>query len=178
VEFHPIELLKQIVGEFDVGLVDLVDQQDGEHGRGKGFPQLAAADVIGDVVDAGIAELAVAKPRNRIIFVQPLLRFGGRFDVPLDQRRAHGLGNLMREDRLARTRLALHQQRTAQRHCRVHRHLQVGRGDIVLGAFETHLPALRWDAGGIGEGCGGRKPPAGQARTLCRASSKSHRARC
>ena len=26
-ELHPIELLEEVVGEFDVGLVDLVDQQ-------------------------------------------------------------------------------------------------------------------------------------------------------
>ena len=30
VELHPIELLEEVVREFDVGLVDLVDQQDGQ----------------------------------------------------------------------------------------------------------------------------------------------------
>ena len=28
-ELHPIEFLQEVVREFDVGLVDLVDQQDG-----------------------------------------------------------------------------------------------------------------------------------------------------
>jgi hypothetical protein len=40
VEFHAVEFLQQVVGELDVGLVDLVDQQHGAWG-GEGLPQLA-----------------------------------------------------------------------------------------------------------------------------------------
>src|SRR3546814_3817487 len=66
-EGHAIEFLEQIVREFDVGLVDLVDQQHGELGRGEGLPQFALADVIADVVDALFAELAVAQACDRVI---------------------------------------------------------------------------------------------------------------
>jgi hypothetical protein len=43
VELHPIELLQEVVREFDVGLVDLVDQQDGADGGGERLPELALA---------------------------------------------------------------------------------------------------------------------------------------
>jgi len=49
VELHTVELLQQIVGEFDIGLVDLVDQQHGPHGRDERLPQLALLDVVADV---------------------------------------------------------------------------------------------------------------------------------
>jgi hypothetical protein len=39
VELHPIEFLQQVVRELDVGLVDLVDQQDRAHGRGRRPPR-------------------------------------------------------------------------------------------------------------------------------------------
>ena len=71
-ELHPIELLQEVVGEFDVGLVDLVDQQHRQLGRGERLPQLAALDVVADVVDALVAELAVAQAGDRVIFVEAL----------------------------------------------------------------------------------------------------------
>src|SRR3546814_3949831 len=108
-----------------------------------GFPQLAAPDVIGDVVNALVAQLAVAKAGDGVIFVKALLRLGGGLDVPFDQRRADGGRDLMRKHRLAGARLALHQQRAAERDRRVHRDLQVLGGDI--GRSEEHtseLPSL------------------------------------
>ena len=109
----------------------------GSCGRGERLPQFAAADVVGDVVDALVAELAVAQPGDRVIFVQALLRLGGRLDVPLDQRRAGRLGDLVGEDGLAGAGLALDQQRAAQRDRGVDRDLQVVGRDVALGAFET-----------------------------------------
>ena len=60
-------------------------------------PQLAGLDVVGDVVDPLVAELAVAQARHRVVFVEALLRLGGRLDVPGDQRHAEGLGDLVRQ---------------------------------------------------------------------------------
>jgi hypothetical protein len=54
---------KQVVGKLDVGLVDLVDQQHRTLFGREGLPQLAPCDVVGDVVDALVAELAVAQAR-------------------------------------------------------------------------------------------------------------------
>ena len=45
IEAHSIEFLQQIVGEFDIGLIDLVDQKDGQLFAGERFPQFALLDV-------------------------------------------------------------------------------------------------------------------------------------
>ena len=70
-ELHAIEFLQQIVGKLDIGLVDLVDQQHRPLVRDEGVPQLAALDVVADVRDALVAELAVAQPRHRVVFRAP-----------------------------------------------------------------------------------------------------------
>ncbi len=137
VEAHPVEFLKQIVREFDIGLVDFVDQQNGQFGRGEGFPQLALLDVIADVVDAFFAQLAIAQARHRVIFIKALLRLGAGLDIPFDQRSIQRLGNLMRQHGFAGSRLALNQQRAAQSHRCVDRHFQIIGGDVIAGAFKT-----------------------------------------
>src|SRR3546814_6334315 len=71
-----------------------------------------------------------------------MLRLGGGLDVPFDQRRADGGRDLMRKHRLAGARLALHQQRAAERDRRVHRDLQVLGGDIGAGTFKLHRAAF------------------------------------
>ena len=107
-------------------------------GRGERLPQFAAADIVGNVVDALVAELAVAQAGDRVIFVQALLRLGGRFDVPLDQRRIDRLGDFIGQHGLAGAGLALDEQRAAQRHRGVDRDLQIVGRDIALGTFEAH----------------------------------------
>ena len=72
-------------------------------------------DVVADVLHALVAELAVAQARHRVVFVEALLRLGGRLDVPGDQRRAERLGDLVGQHRLAGAGLALDQQRALQR---------------------------------------------------------------
>jgi hypothetical protein len=85
-ELHPVEFEQQVVRELDVRLVDLVDQQHHRLRRLEGLPQLAADDVVADVVDPLVAELPVAQARHRVVLVEALLRLGGGLDVPLDQR--------------------------------------------------------------------------------------------
>ena len=137
-EFHAIEFEQQIVREFDVGLVDLVDQQHRALVVGEGFPQFAALDVVGDVGDPGVAELAVAQPRHRVVFVEALLRLGGRLDVPGQQRRAERLGDFLGQHGLAGAGLALDQQRALEHDRGVDGDLEVVGGDIVLGAGKFH----------------------------------------
>jgi hypothetical protein len=86
VKLHPVELLQQVVRELDIGLVDLVDQQHHLAVGRERLPQLAAPDVVGDVVDPFVAQLAVAQPADRVVFIEPLRRPGGRLDVPFDDR--------------------------------------------------------------------------------------------
>ncbi len=136
-EFHAIELEQEIVREFDIGLVDLVDQQHRRGIGGEGLPELAAQDVVADIRDLGIAELAVAQPRHRVVFVEALLRLGRRFDVPGDDVLAERLGDLMREDRLARAGLAFDQQRPLERDRGVDGDAQIFGRDVGVGAFET-----------------------------------------
>ena len=145
VELHTVEFLQQVVREFDVGLVDLVDQQDRRFFGRERLPQLAALDVVGDVVNPLVAELRIPQPRDRIIFVEPLGRFGCRFDVPLDQRRPHRLRDLGRKDGLAGSGFAFDEERAAQCGGGVYRNLQIFRSDVVFGAVEAHslFPFLR-----------------------------------
>ena len=138
VELHLIEFEQKIVGEFDVRLVDLVDQQHGANGRNEGLPQLAAADVIGDLGHARVAELQIAQARDGVIFVKALLGARGRFDVPGDERGADRGGDLLSQQRLAGAGLALDEQRTLERDRGVDRGLQFVARHIGSGAFKTH----------------------------------------
>ena len=102
------------------------------------LPQHAALDVVRDVADVRVAELRVAQPRHRVVFVEALLRLGRRLDVPLQQRPAERARDFLREHRLAGAGLALDEQRPLERDRRVDREHQVGRGDVGVGAFEAH----------------------------------------
>jgi hypothetical protein len=89
-------------------------------------------------VHALVAELAVAQPADGVVFVEPLLRAGGRLHVPLDQRQAERLGDLAGQFGLAGAGLALDQQRPLQRDRGIDRdgqvvgrHIGVGAGDRV-----------------------------------------------
>src|SRR5690606_38637282 len=137
VELHAVEFLQQVVGEFDVGLVDFVDQQDGAGGGGEGLPQLALFQIVAHVVDPRVAQLAVAQAADGIVFIEAVVGLGRRLDVPGYQRRIQRAGQFIGQDRLARAGLALDQQRPFKRYGGVDRDLQVFGGDVVGRAFET-----------------------------------------
>ena len=98
-ELHAIEFLKKIVRELDVGLIDLVDQKNRPFVRDEGLPKFAALDLVPNILDARITQLAVAQPGHRIVFVETLQRLGCRLDVPLDQGGGEGLGDFERPGR-------------------------------------------------------------------------------
>ncbi|MCY1228331.1 hypothetical protein D9M72_406400 [compost metagenome] len=139
IELHAVEFAQQVVGEFDVGLVDLVDQQHDLLVGVKGLPQHALDDVVADVVDAVVAQLRVAQARHRVILVQALLRLGGRLDMPLLQRHAQRGGDFLGQHGLAGAGLALDQQRALQRARGIDGQLEVVGGDILIAALETGL---------------------------------------
>ena len=142
-ELHAIEFLQQVVGKLDIGLVDLVDQQHRPRVRDEGIPELAALDVVANVLDALVAELAVAQTGDRVILVEALQRLGGGFDVPLEQRCGEALGDFEREHGLAGAGLALDQQGALERDGGVDGDLEVVGHDVGAGSFETHgLPLL------------------------------------
>ena len=150
VELHLVEFLQQVVGELDVGLVDLVDQQDHAFVGLEGLPQLALLDVVANVVDLVGIELRITQAADCIVFVQALVRLGGGFDVPGDQFGAEGLSQLLGEHGLAGTRLTLDQQWALQGDGGVDRELEVGGGDVGLGAFELHRKILATVTRGAG----------------------------
>jgi hypothetical protein len=131
VELHAVEFAQQVVREFDVGLVDFVDQQHGLLVRLERLPQHAFDDVIADVLHALVAELRIAQARHRVVLVQALLGLGGRLDVPLQQWHAERGGDFFGEHGFAGTGFALDQQRALQRHRGVDRELEVVGGDVL-----------------------------------------------
>ena len=148
-ELHAVEFEQQIVGELDVGLVDLVDEQHRLPFRFEGFPQLAADDVVGDVVHLRVAELRVAQSRHGVVLVESLLRARGRLDVPGEQRPIQRPRHLLGETGLAGAGLALDEQRPFEGDGGVDRHHEVVGRDIGVGAGESllrHAASL---------GCGG-----------------------
>ncbi len=88
-----------------------------------------------DLVDA---QLRVAQTAHRIVFVQALMGLGRGLDMPGDQFRAEGLGQLLGEHGLAGAGLALDQQWTLQRDGRVDRQLQIVSGNVGRRTFELH----------------------------------------
>jgi hypothetical protein len=83
----------------------------GRTGEVEGLPELALLDVVLDVLDPLVAELAVAQAGDGVVFVEALVGLGRRLDVPGDQRRVqHGLGHLVGQHGLAGAGLALDQQ--------------------------------------------------------------------
>jgi hypothetical protein len=137
IELHAVELAQQVVRELDVGLVDLVDEQHRLHLGREGLPELAADDVVADVGDAGLAELRIAQARDRVVLVEAVLRLAGRLHMPLEDGPVERARDLERELGLAGAGFALDEQRATERDGGVDRHLEVGRGDVAVGAAET-----------------------------------------
>ena len=138
VKLHAVNFAQQIVGELDVGLVDLVNQQGHRRIGGKGLPQHAFDNVVVNVFDLLVTQLRVAQAAHRVILVQALLCFCGGFDVPLQQRHFQRLSHLLSQHGFAGAGLAFHQQRAFEGDRRVHRQHQVLRGDVVFSTLEFH----------------------------------------
>ena len=147
--------MQQIVGELDVGLVDLVDQQDRAALVLKGFPELSLLDVVLDVLDPLIAELAVPQAGDGVIFVEAHRGLGGRLDVPGDQLRAERLGDFLGKHGLAGAGLTLDQERALQGDGGVDRHLEVFGGDVIVSPGKTlaHLGSPRGRSRPLSNSC-------------------------
>ncbi len=84
-----------------------------------------------------VAELAVAQAGYGVVLVKPLLRLGGRLDMPFNQRIPERLRDLVRQHGLAGAGLALDEQRPLQRDGGIDRDFEVAGRDITLGALEA-----------------------------------------
>ncbi len=137
-EFHAIQFQQQIIGEFDIGLVHLVNQQDRRGVGCKSLPQFSLNDVIADIVDPFVAQLAVAQAADRIIFIQALLCLGGGFHMPFDKGTVQGGCDFSRQLGFTRARLPLDQQGALQRDRCIHGNGKIFGGDIAGRAGKTH----------------------------------------
>ena len=136
VELHSIQLPQQVVGEFQIRLVDLVDQQHHLLLGRKSLAQLAQLDIFFDVVHALTAELAVVEPLHHVIDVQAVLSLGGGLHVPDDELFAQRLRHGLCQHGLAGARLALDEQGLLQGHGDVDGLHQILRGHIMRAAAE------------------------------------------
>ena len=133
VELHLVQLPQQVVGELQIRLVDLIDQQHHLLIGGEGLPQLAQLDIVADIVHAVGAELAVVEPLDHVVDIQSVLGLGGGLDVPDDELLAQGIRHRLSQHGLASPRLALDEQRLLQCYSDVHRHHQLFGCHIVSG---------------------------------------------
>ncbi|MPM34158.1 hypothetical protein SDC9_80740 [bioreactor metagenome] len=73
IELHAVEFAQQVIGEFNIGLVDFINQQCHWLVGGKCLPEHTLDDVIADILDALaaflVAQLAVTQTTYRVIFV-------------------------------------------------------------------------------------------------------------
>ena len=102
------------------------------------MPEYAFDDVVVDILDPLIAQLAVAQSGNCIVFIQTLLRFGGGFDVPLQQRHVQRRSDFLGQHGFARSGLAFDEKRALEGDGGVNGQHQIGRCNVALGALEFH----------------------------------------
>ena len=146
IKLHAVEFAQQVVGKFNVGFVDLVNEQRHGFGSGEGLPEHAFDDVVLDVLHPlaaiEVGHLAVAQTTHRVIFIQALLRLGGGLHVPLQQRHAQRLRHFFGQHGFAGARFALDQQGPLQGDGGVHRQHQVLRGNVVFRSCKFHGTSL------------------------------------
>ena len=121
VEFHPVQLPQQVIGKFQVGFVDLIDEQNHLFLVGKRIAQLAQLDILLNVVHALAAKLAVVEALDHIVDVEAVLGLGGGFNVPNNEPFTKGPGNRLSQHGFAGARLPLDQQGFLQHHGNVGR---------------------------------------------------------
>ena len=138
IELHPVQLAQQVVGKFDIRLVDFIDQEHRALRALERLPHRAFLDVVGDVMYPRVAQLGIAQPRDGIVFIQPLLGLAGGFHVPLEQRPAERAGHFLGQQGLAGAGFTLDQQGTLQRDRRIHGQSQFAWSDVRISAFKTH----------------------------------------
>ena len=176
-EPHPVQLVQEVVGELQIGLVDLVDEEHDPVARGERLPERPVLDVPPDVLDVAVAESRVVQALDGVVDVQPVLRPRGGLHGPVDQAEAQG-----RRDGLGELR------RPLQRQGAVDRRLERRGGEVLVRAtepakFHRHiltafppawLPSCRGDAVQIAP-CPRKRAPRG-CRPRSPSSSETRRA--
>ena len=139
VKFHFIQLPQQVVGEFQVGLVDLVDQKNHLLLGAESLAQLAQLYILLYILHIAAAKLAVVQALHNIVKIRAVLCFGGAFDAPDDQLLAQCGGNAFGQLGFAGAGLALDQKGLLQGHADIYGAHQVGACYIILTAFKSKI---------------------------------------
>jgi hypothetical protein len=140
-EAHGVELVQEVVGELEVGLVNFVDQNDQALVALKCPAERSKRDVTPDVADLAIAEAAIMQAPHGIVLIEPVHCFCRGFDMPALQWSVEEAGDVPGEQGLACPWLTLHKQRPPERDRDVHRPRQLRRNDVFGGPCEAlHRP--------------------------------------
>ena len=70
---HAIELVEEVIGELDIGLVDLVDEQDHAFFTSKRFAHGTHLDVVANVFDIAVSETCIIQPLHSVVDVEAVL---------------------------------------------------------------------------------------------------------
>ena len=114
VKFHSVQLPQQVIGKFQICLINLIDQQDRLVLAGERLAQFSKLHVLLHLVHARKTQLAVIQPLDHVIDVESFLSLCGGLDVPNQQPLLQRLRYSLCQDRLSGTRLSLDQKRLLQ----------------------------------------------------------------
>ena len=135
IEFHLVHFPEQIVGKFQVSLVDLIDQKHDLVFGQKGLTDFSVFDILMNIIDVG-AELTVIQPLYHVVGVESVLGFCGGFDVPDQQLFAQRVGDGLSQHGLAGAGFALDQERLFQSHGDIDGLHQLFRCDVACTGFQ------------------------------------------
>ena len=155
--FHPVELVQEIVREFEVRLVDLVDEDHGSLIAIERLPEDARDDEVAHVVEPGeqcgdfvgsgkLPHLRLFEKSHSsdvIDFVAERLRLGCATNGSVEQRYAELRRDHLGEHGLAGAGFTLQQQRHLQQHRRLNRLLKGGGNDVPAHSSERVNLAIR-----------------------------------
>ena len=137
IKFHLVQFPQQVIREFQVCLVDLIDQQNHLLVRSKRLSQLAQLDILLDIRNISLSKLAVVQSLHSIVHIKSFLCLRRGFDAPDDQIHIQCLGNRFSQHGLASARLALDQKRLLQRDGYVYCIHQFFCNDVIVAPFKN-----------------------------------------
>ncbi len=144
IKLHAIEFLQQVIGKFNICLVDLIDQQNGSLFRLESLPQLTFHDVIANLMDPLITELRITQAGYGIILVQPLMGLGGRLDMPLIEWHSQCLCDFLCQHGLAGAWLPLDQEGATQGYSSIDCQIEVICCYIRICSVKSHNLSFRY----------------------------------
>lgn len=136
VKFHAVQFPQEVIGKFQVRLIDFINEKDALLIFAKSLAQLAQMDVFFDVIHSLGTKLAVIKTLHRIIDIESVLSLRCRFDVPNEKLHAQAVRNGLGQHGLSRSRFSFDEERFLERRCNVDTANELWRGNIRITSLE------------------------------------------